>query len=151
MGGPQFTVPGRTISQAAFEETVRENIEDLGMDPTEALLDAIETLTLQGVDLSGIVTCAPGSGNADIATRNGGLELVCEICSRVPSGCGRGLVSGLNALASLLHDLQCTEIFRNRNGPEVVVRILNYGNDNVKVMNSGFSVIAAAATGNEVL
>lgn len=199
MGGPQKTVPVRTISQQAFNETVRENIEDLGMDPTEALEDAIETLTLQGVDLSGIVTCVPGesnpvieclhklekfkfdsscdnrkiksdceleevigllneltelccvegSGNAAIATRNGGLELVCEICSRVPSG--RGQISCLNGLPSLLHDLQCTEIFRNSNGPEVVVRILNDGTDNVKVLSSGFSVIAAAATGNEVL
>ncbi|KAL8097047.1 hypothetical protein AgCh_030221 [Apium graveolens] len=92
-----------------------------------------------------------GSGNAAIATRNGGLELVCLICSRVPSGCGRGLVSCLNALVYLLHDLQCTEIFRNSNGPEVVMRILNDGTDNVTMLSSGFSVIAAAATGNEVL
>ncbi|XP_074344067.1 uncharacterized protein LOC141683270 [Apium graveolens] len=204
MGGPQVTVPGRTILQQTFNDTVRENIEDLGMDPTEALQDAIETLTLQGVDLSGIVTCVPGesnpvieclnklkqfeidsscdnskiksdfdleevigvlneltelcgvegSGNAAIATRYGGLESVCLICSRVPrvpSGCGRGLVSCFNALAYLLHDLQCTEIFRNSNGPEVVMRILNDGTDNVTMLSSGFSVIAAAATGNEVL
>lgn len=44
---------GRTISQEAFEEVVKENIDDLDMDPDEALQDAIETLTLQGVDLSG--------------------------------------------------------------------------------------------------
>lgn len=49
--GPPKTL--RTISQEAFDEVVRENVEDLGMDPTEALQDAIETLTLQGVDLSG--------------------------------------------------------------------------------------------------
>ncbi|KAA8545908.1 hypothetical protein F0562_020641 [Nyssa sinensis] len=30
------------------------------MDPNEAVQDAIETLTPQGVDLSGIVTCVPG-------------------------------------------------------------------------------------------
>lgn len=44
----------RTISQEAFDELVKENIEDLEMDPTEALEDAIQTLTLQDVDLSGI-------------------------------------------------------------------------------------------------
>jgi len=43
----------RTISQEAFEELVKENVDDLGMDPMEALQDAIQTLTLQGVDLSG--------------------------------------------------------------------------------------------------
>lgn len=45
----------RSISQQAFDELVKENIEDLGMDSTEALEDAIQTLTLQGVDLSGIL------------------------------------------------------------------------------------------------
>lgn len=51
MGPPSKNV--RTISQEAFDELVKENIEDLGLDPTEALEDAIQTLTLQGVDLSG--------------------------------------------------------------------------------------------------
>ncbi|TKY69175.1 Armadillo repeat-containing protein 6 [Spatholobus suberectus] len=63
MGPPKTTV--RTISQEAFEELVKENIDDLGMDPTEALQDAIQTLSLQGVDLSGIVTCVPGETNAN--------------------------------------------------------------------------------------
>lgn len=44
----------RTISQEAFDDLVRENMEDLGMDPAEALQDAIETLSLQGVDLTGL-------------------------------------------------------------------------------------------------
>lgn len=51
MGPPSKNA--RTISQEAFDELVKENIEDLGLDPTEALEDAIQTLTLQGVDLSG--------------------------------------------------------------------------------------------------
>lgn len=48
------TKAGRTISQEAFDDLVKENIEDLDMDPTEALQDAIQTLTLQGVDLTGL-------------------------------------------------------------------------------------------------
>lgn len=44
----------RKVSQQAFDEMVQENIDDLGMDPAEALNDAIQTLTLQGVDLSGL-------------------------------------------------------------------------------------------------
>jgi len=51
----------RAISQEAFEELVKENIDDLGMDPTEALQDAIQTLTLQGVDLSGSSLFSPSS------------------------------------------------------------------------------------------
>ncbi|PWZ21298.1 Armadillo repeat-containing protein 6 [Zea mays] len=42
-----------SISQEAFDSMVRENMEDLGMDPDEALADAVEALTLQGADLSG--------------------------------------------------------------------------------------------------
>ncbi|KAJ3695860.1 hypothetical protein LUZ60_001237 [Juncus effusus] len=53
----------RTISQEAFETVVKENIDDLGMDPDEALEDAIQTLTLQDVDLSGIIKCLPGEIN----------------------------------------------------------------------------------------
>jgi RING finger protein 170 len=51
MAPPKTTA--RAISQEAFNELVNENINDLEMDPTEALQDAIQTLTLQGVDLSG--------------------------------------------------------------------------------------------------
>ncbi|KAI7995190.1 Armadillo repeat-containing protein 6 [Camellia lanceoleosa] len=53
----------RSISQQAFDEMVKKNINDLGMDPSEALQDAIETQTLQGVNLSGIVTCVPYEGS----------------------------------------------------------------------------------------
>lgn len=53
--GPQKTTV-RAISQEAFDELVTENIDDLGMEPAEAVQDAIQTLTLQGVDLSGEVS-----------------------------------------------------------------------------------------------
>lgn len=46
----------RAISQEAFDDLVRENVEDLGMEPCEALEDALYTLKLQGVDLSGQLT-----------------------------------------------------------------------------------------------
>ncbi|KAM5549153.1 hypothetical protein ABKV19_000536 [Rosa sericea] len=195
--GPPPKTGGRTISQDAFDEVVKENIDDLGMDPTEALQDAIETLTLQGVDLSGIVTCVPGeggvmdnpviqcldrlkqlnsgensqigdeeivklldeltelcnsegSGNSAIASRNGAVELICSICSKVSTGCQGALVSALKAMASLLHDLQSREAFRASGGPKLVVGILTDGFENLEILSSGFAVIAAAATGNEV-
>ncbi|KAJ8530952.1 hypothetical protein K7X08_023833 [Anisodus acutangulus] len=180
----------RTISQDAFDELVKENVEDLGMDPTEALEDAIQTLTLQGVHLSGIVTSigeenlviqslerlkeldgvwkdendvkeivewlvklndacnVDGSGNAAIATKNGAVQLVCSICGKLGN---QGLVSALKTLVSLLHDLQSTEIFKESNGPKMVINILNKRKENLSILNSGFSVVSAAATGNEVL
>ncbi|MCL7044498.1 hypothetical protein MKW94_003746 [Papaver nudicaule] len=203
MGPPKIN---RTISQEAFEGLVKENMEDLGMDPDEALQDAIETLTLQGVDLSGIVTCIPGvtsisdnpviqcldrlreidlkikyqkddddlsktgydemrdvfvkfkdmcsaegSGNATIAVKNGGLDLVVLICSKIQIRHEHCLVAALNALASLIYDPPCTEIFRKNGGVKIVMDILNNGCQNVNILNSGFSVVAAASTGNEVV
>ncbi|CAN6279909.1 unnamed protein product [Urochloa humidicola] len=53
-----------SISQEAFDAMVRENMEDLGMDADEALADAVEALTLQGADLSGIIKRVPGEAAA---------------------------------------------------------------------------------------
>lgn len=197
--GPSKNV--RTISQEAFDGLVRENMEDLGMDPSEALQDAIETLNLQGVDLSGIVKCVPGVssvvdnpvihsldrlrklnsdtkdqfsdkdleevaelldklhdlcsaeglGNVAIAARNGGVELVCSIFQKLRCDCERSLVSALRTMALLLHDIQTTETFRKCSGPTIVMGILNGGAENLDLLNSGFSAIASAATGNEIL
>lgn len=177
----------RKVSQQAFDEMVQENMDDLGMDPAEALNDAIQTLTLQGVDLSGIVTCVPGesnpvmeclgklredkplpeivelldelnvmcgdkgSGNAAIAAKNGAVELVISACAKLRDEHRRGLASGLSALASVIHDLQSTEIFKENGGPKIVVGILSNEREDVKILDSCFSVITAAATGNEVL
>lgn len=215
MGGPTTK---RTISQEAFDEVVRENMEDFGMEPAEALQDAIDSLTLQGVDLSGVIACVPGessvqdnpvmklledlkkilanlesevverelqqltplllnlanlcdpkgngngtdaektladadaNANAAIAARNGGVELVTSICGKV-SGCGNDevIVSALQALTALLRDVQTAQTFHKCSGPEIVMGILKQDTQNSGVLNGCFSVIAAAATGNEIL
>lgn len=189
----------RSISQEAFDSLVRENVEDLGMDPEEALADAVETLALQNVDLTGIVKCVPGSAgagenpvvkslhrlrtlsgsladdasaraeaadlldnlaglcsvhgsdSASIATRNGGVEAVVGVCSRLGVEFEEPLVSALSALGSILHDVHSTEMFRQSGGAEMVVNILNGSCGAPKVLDGGFAVIAKAATGNEVV
>ncbi|XP_051146934.1 uncharacterized protein LOC127262330 [Andrographis paniculata] len=184
MGPPKGAT--RTISQQAFDEMVRENIDDLGMDPAEALDDAIQTLTLQGVDLTGIITCLPGesnpvieclgklreekafpeildplnelnvlckdkgSGNASIASKNGAVELLISICSKLRKE-SQGLASALNALASVIHDLQSSEIFKENGGPRIIVDILKGERGDANTLEGCFAVVAAAATGNEVL
>ena len=50
----------RRISQAAFDDAVRENIEDFDLPPDEAVQAAVEEFALQGVDLTGIVKRAGG-------------------------------------------------------------------------------------------
>ncbi|KNA05030.1 hypothetical protein SOVF_194120 [Spinacia oleracea] len=212
MGGPATK---RAISQEAFDEVVKENMEDFDMEAAEALQDAIDSLTLQGVDLSGIITCVPGeslvqdnpvlksiedlkkhfgdlefederelkklsplllnltnlcdpnrnntesdtdkssvdtNANAAIAARNGGVELVTSICGKVAS-CGNEevIVSALQALTSLLRDVQTAQTFQKCGGPDIVIGILQQGTQNSELLNACYSVIAAAATGNEIL
>ncbi|KAH1087371.1 hypothetical protein AAZX31_07G164700 [Glycine max] len=196
MGPAAKTTTMRSISQEAFEELVNENIDDLGMDPTEALQDAIQTLTLQGVDLSGIVTCVPGetnpviecldrlrhletepdqnliaqafntlhelcanpnsdsNSNVAIATKNGAVELACSLCSKISLAAGSHvvpLVSALNALSSLLHDVQSTGAFHRCDGPRIVMAFLVDNKGNVELLSSGFRVVASAATGDEIV
>ncbi|VVB10449.1 unnamed protein product [Arabis nemorensis] len=194
----------RAISQEAFDDLVRENVEDLEMEPSEALEDALYTLKLQGVDLSGIITCVPGegsvkdnpviacldrlkeldcvskdgvirdedldelsslfdklndlcssqvSGNAAIATKHGAVELACSICSKIKSdtGSNRIVVPFFRALAVLILDIQSTEAFRNSAGPRIVVDLLKDSSFDSVTLDAGFAVVAAAATGNEVV
>lgn len=48
-------------------------------------------------------------------------------------------------------DVQSTETFHKIGGPKIVVGTLNDASQNVDILNSGFSVVDAAATGNEIL
>lgn len=55
------------------------------------------------------------------------------------------------ANVDMFADLHSTEIFRNSNGPKIVMGILNKGKQNIDILHGGFAVVAAAATANEVL
>lgn len=48
-------------------------------------------------------------------------------------------------------DIQSTEDFRNCDGPKIIVDVLKESSHDIKQLDSGFSVVAAAATGNEVV
>ena len=50
-----------------------------------------------------------------------------------------------------LLDVQSTETFRASGGPVTVVGILSDGIRDLDILDSGFAVVAAAATGNEVV
>lgn len=50
-----------------------------------------------------------------------------------------------------LLDVQSTESFRASGGPKIVVGILSDGIRDFDILNSGFTVVAAAASGNEVV
>lgn len=60
------------------------------------------------LDKLGDLCSTEGSGNAAIATRNGGVELVCSVASKLRGGCDPGLVLALKTLASLLHGMNCS-------------------------------------------
>lgn len=48
-------------------------------------------------------------------------------------------------------DVQSAQTFHKIGGPKIVVGILNNASQNVDILNSGFSVVAAASTSNEIL
>lgn len=54
-------------------------------------------------------------------------------------------------VSSSISDLQSTETFRSSGGPLILIGFLNGGSENLDILNSGFAVVSAAATGNEVL
>ena len=61
--------------------------------------DSMEELLERLAELCG----EEGSGNAAIATRNGAVELVCCLCSKIRVERRKVLVSALKAMAVLLH------------------------------------------------
>ena len=46
-------------------------------------------------------------------------------------------------------DIRSSETFQKNDGPKLIIKILNKFNETV--LESGFSVVAAAATGNEIV
>nr|ACF78486.1 unknown [Zea mays]ACG37139.1 hypothetical protein [Zea mays] len=96
-----------SISQEAFDSMVRENMEDLGMDPDEALADAVEALTLQGADLSGIVKRVPGEATA--AEVSPVVRVLDELkASLSASGGSEQDLDGLVSLFDELRNLCCS-------------------------------------------
>lgn len=53
------------VSQETFDSAVQENIDEFGMEPEEAVADAVSQFESQGVNLSNIVKRAPGAAPAD--------------------------------------------------------------------------------------
>ncbi|CAL5054446.1 unnamed protein product [Urochloa decumbens] len=91
-----------SISQEAFDAMVRENMEDLGMDADEALADAVEALTLQGADLSGVIKRVPGEAAAAEVSP---VVRVLDELKASHSACG-GSGQDLDGLVSLIDELR---------------------------------------------
>ncbi|XP_061978648.1 uncharacterized protein LOC133699424 [Populus nigra] len=102
-------------------------------------------------ELVRLFTSVEGSGNVTTGVRNGGLELVCSICSYILIVSEKVLVSALKTLALLIHDVQNTEMFRSSDGPKMVVGILMDGSESLEVLNIGFAIVAATTTGHPFL
>lgn len=75
------------------------------MKRLESKTDALDDETVEVFDKLTELCGDAGNGNASIATKNGGVQLICSFCSKITSDAGshRALLSALNALALLLH------------------------------------------------
>lgn len=56
-----------------------------------------------------------------------------------------------HVLCHPIADIQSTEAFRSSAGPRIVVDLLSGSSSDSDSLNAGFEVVAAAATGNEVV
>ncbi|XP_062815621.1 armadillo repeat-containing protein 6 [Anolis carolinensis] len=55
----------KRISQETFDDVVQENMAEFGMDPEEAVAEAVQQFESQGVDLTNIVKAAPNPTSED--------------------------------------------------------------------------------------
>ena len=85
----------RKVSQEAFDDVVRENVDEFEMGLAEAMLDAVAQFTRQDVDLSLLVTTPHGRAvDAAMAAQAGLLE------AAVKAGDVAALAPLLDALAA---------------------------------------------------
>lgn len=70
----------------------KDRISDKDVDEMVVLFDRMSELCGSNEE----------SGNASIALRNGGLELLCSLCSKIPSDCERAVASALKTMVFLL-------------------------------------------------
>ncbi|CAA6659500.1 unnamed protein product [Spirodela intermedia] len=187
---------GRAISQQAFEDMVRENVEedldpeeprgrDSGAlspgrivkcvpgvasakdDPVLQAVDALKEMLASGLpqksNMGEVVRlldrlsdlCSPGGEEAGTRTRLLLSEMAQWSCSAphvlLSNAEEDALVSALKALSCVLCDIRSTEIFQCNHGPKLIMQILNRYGQSVNLLDSCFSVVAAAATGNEIV
>jgi|APGre2960657423_1045063.scaffolds.fasta_scaffold45957_2 hypothetical protein len=90
---------GRRITQEAFDELLAENVVEFGMEPGEALEEAIAALRLQGVDLSSIRTTVPGEGGRQVLRA---VQALRAVAGALDAGEKEALCAALAALASEL-------------------------------------------------
>lgn len=103
-------VPKKRISQATFDETVHENMVDLEMDRADAVKDALQQFTSQGVDLENIcVTLNENDGrwleevDAQLTALKSCLDSGTDL-SLPPSWSPKATLAALQALHSALTD-----------------------------------------------
>ncbi|GLJ48430.1 hypothetical protein SUGI_1022200 [Cryptomeria japonica] len=106
---------------------------------------------VEALDALSSVCSSGGSDNASIAVKNGGIELITSICATLRYGGEEALISSLKTLSLLLQDVQSTELFRQSGGPKILMEISDDHNLNNNIIEHACAVVAAAATGNEVL
>lgn len=80
-----------------------ERLKQLDCDCEDQMDKGVHDELVQLLDKLTQLSSETELGNAAIATKNGGIELICSVCSKIPEDCDVVLVSSLKALAPLLH------------------------------------------------
>lgn len=98
----------KRVSQETFDEVVRENIEEFEMSAEEALKDAIDQFSKQGVDLS-VIDLTGGIGKEEFTTAVRNLDISIKEIQSDSANDGSSIVELLETtLRNLLFDSPTT-------------------------------------------
>ncbi|XP_066552352.1 armadillo repeat-containing protein 6 [Amia ocellicauda] len=85
----------RRITQETFDAVVQENVDEFGLDPAEALAEAVEQFESQGVDLTNIVKAVQSGASED--AKDNQTHTVLQILESLRGHVGTANVDGMPA------------------------------------------------------
>lgn len=82
-----------------------ERLKQVDCDCNDEMDKGMHEELVQLLDKLTLLSSETESGNAAIANKNGGVELLCSVCSKIPKDCDMVLVTSLKALVPLLQGM----------------------------------------------
>ena len=113
----------KRISQETFDSVVKENIDDFGMEPDEAVADAVQQFISQGVDLSCIVKSAGPASESPVIKA---IEALARACDAVPSD-PQERMSAMQNLCAVLEDKDCRVLAGEHDAVLLILRCCGGG------------------------
>lgn len=130
------------VSQESFNETVKENIEEFGMTPEEAIEDTVKQLEAQGINLSNIVKELALSETMTFPQVNKHIDTLSEILKGVSTR--DEIVQCLNNIKlECDKDLQTRVAAGKRGAYNMLLDLINKKEDDFELVSMCLTTLAA--------